>query len=272
MQTDQSEFMKLGAKTRIGIGIHREAVMKIIGEFSLFSIGKYGNEKLISKNRNDVGTLLLNESAKGCATGTFLAIDKMNFIDTTPADHVEVTSKVAGGTGAEDYVTFEATYTNSSGVTKTIKEMELGDDLGGGGEKIYCTKDITDQEVLDGNSLKCQWKITMALDSGDLASAYRYRFAQMLNSGTFVVGDKMNFIDTVPADHKEVASLNDGGTGAEAYHEWVATYSATGSVTIDKVYYIKDGDADYVTSNITNKALSNGESITAYTKIQHSSA
>jgi|GEM_PF-6766447 len=269
MQTEQSEFMKLGAKTRICIGIHRQAVMKIIGELSLFSIDKYGNERLIGKYRNDVETLLLNESAKGCATGTFLAIDKMNFIDTTPADHVVVTTKVAGGTGAEDYVTFEATYTNSSGVTKTIGSMELGDDLGGGGEKIYCTKDITDQEVLDTNSLKCQWKITLSLDSGDLASVYRYRYAQMLNSGTFVVGDKINFIDTVPADHKEVASLNAGGTGAEAYHEWTATYSATGSVTIDKVYYIKDGDADYTTANITNKALSNGESISAFCKIIH---
>ena len=114
----QSEIMKLSAKTRIGIGIHRQAVMKIVGELSLFSIDKHGNEKLIGIYKNDVETLLLNESAKGCATGTFLAIDKMNFIDTTPADHVENAAKVAGGTGAEEYVDLNATWSKSTGVGK----------------------------------------------------------------------------------------------------------------------------------------------------------
>jgi len=259
--------MGLRAKTWCKIIIPRQGKGKFKGELSLFRLS---DGKLLKKFEcNTIQTALLNASAKGAATGTFLEVlNKMEFWESGPVSlAIENTTKIAGGTGAEDYITFEATYTNSSGSAKTVDALDIGYDLDGAGDTVQASKASVNEVVEHLDGLKVQWKITFSYDSGDLTDIYRYLLIQMLNSGTFNVPGYMNFIGGAPV----VASLESGGTGAEAYHQWTATYTATGNVTITSIE-LRDSPAGdkYTDSDITDKTLSNGESLEGHVKITHS--
>lgn len=264
--------MGLKAKTWCKIIIPRQGKGKFKGELSIFRLS---DGKLLKKFEcNTIQTALLNKSAKGAATGNFLEVlNKMEFWDGIPASlAIEDTVKIAGGTGAEDYVTFEAEYTNSSGGSKTVDALDIGYDLGGAGDTIQASKAAVNEEVKDGDGLKVQWKITFAYDSGDLTDTYRYELIAMLDSGGFDKPTWVDFIDTGAGPHRVSAVLEAGGTGAEAYHQWTATYTATGSITIDIIKLEKAGTfVAFTESDITDKALSNGEGIEGHVRIDHSS-
>jgi hypothetical protein len=259
--------MGLSAKTTCKVIIPRQGKGKFKGELSLFRLS---DGKLLKRfEENTIQTALLNKSAKGAATGSFLEVlNKMEFWESGPVTlAIENTTKIAGGTGAEDYITFEATYSNSSGSSKTVDALDLGYDLGGAGDTVHASKASVNEVVADGDGLKVQWKITFAYDSGDLTSEYRYLLIEMLNSSTFLKPLNMNFIGGDSA----VASLEAGGTGAEAYHQWTAIYTATGNVTITSIELRTTPTGEkYTDSDITDKTLSNGESLEGHVKITHS--
>lgn len=245
------------------------------GELSIFRLS---DDKLLKRVRNTIQTKWLQETCKGAATGSFNAIDKMEFFESGPASlGVESTSKIAGGTGAEDYTTWEATWTNMSGVEKTVTQLELGHDLTGAGT-TYLYSQITglSEVVPNTDGLKVQWKLTFSAHPttpGDITDKYRYDIVQMLDTGTFAVPAKMNFRDTLLASHIETASLEDGGDGTEVYHQWQALHTAASAYTINIVELGETTMADiYTSSDITDKPLDPSESYEFHMKITHSAA
>ena len=92
-------------------------------------------------------------------------------------------------------------------------------------------------------------------------------------SGLFEIPAKINFEDSGAGNHNETASLEDGGTGAEAYHQWTATYTATGSIVIDIIELWTapgaEGGKVYTQDDITDKSLENTETLQAHVKITH---
>lgn len=261
--------MELRARTVCKVISRRQGKGRFHAVVSLFRLS---DGKLLKRFENECTTNLLNKSAKGAATGSFDAINKMQFYELGPTLlATETATKIAGGTGSEDYVIFEATYTNGSGVTKTVDSLKLGYDLGGGGEEIYNTKAAVGEEVLNDDGLNVQWKIVFSYSSGDLTDSYRYKLIAMLASGAFDLPTLMTFwVDSVPLT--ETATLEAGGTGAEAYHKWTATYNAFSSVTISRVALVPSMPTLYVDSDIVDKNLVNGESLEIHTEITHSAA
>jgi hypothetical protein len=258
--------MGLRAKTTCKVIIPRQGKGKFKGELSIFRLS---DGKLLKRfEENTIQTALLNKTAKGAATGTFLEVlNKMEFWESGPVSlAIENTTKIAGGTGAEDYITFEATYSNSSGVSKTVDALDIGYDLGGGGDTVHASKASVNQVVADGDGLKVQWKITFSYDSGDLVNHYRYKLIEMLNSASMGIPTHIIFT----GGGIENAVLEAGGTGAEAYHQWTATYTSTGSNTVTQIDMDDPGSANYTESDITDKALSNGEGLEGHVKITHS--
>jgi len=253
-----------GAFTRCDIDIVRETVCQFAGEVEILLNGK------VIKKHNTILTALLNASAQGAAVGTFDAINSMQFMAAGPTilDTVAAT-KVAGGTGAEDYITFQGVYTNGSGVSKTVTDLRLGHSILVG--TIYATSDITDTIVPNGDTLTINWKITFSLVPGDMQPQYRYNVVKMLDSGLFDVPDKMDFVEAA-VSNTEVATLEGGGTGAEAYHQWVSEFTASSAVTIIQVELYHTAVDDYTVSDLTDKSLSIGEKLTVHTKLTHSAA
>jgi hypothetical protein len=262
----QGDRMGLSAKTTCKVIIPRQGKGKFKGELSIFRLS---DNKLLKRfEENTIQTALLNKSAKGAATGTFLEVlNKMEFWEAGPVTlAIENTTKIAGGTGAEDYITFEATYTNSTGVSKTVDALDIGYDLGGAGDTVHASKAAVNEVVADGDGLKVQWKITFAYDSGDLVDHYRYELIEMLNSGAIAIPTHIIFT----GGGIENAVLEAGGTGAEAYHKWTATRTATGSETITQIDMDDASSTNITESDITDKALSNGEGLEAHIEITHS--
>lgn len=258
--------MGLRAKTWCKTIVPRQGKGKFKGELSLFRLS---DGKLLKKFEcNTIQAALLNASAKGAATGTFTEVcNKMEFWEGGPSTlAIEDTTKIAGGTGAEDYVTFEAEYTNSSGSAKTVDALDLGYDLGGGGDTVHASKASVNEVVEHLDGLKVQWKITFSYDSGDLVDHYRYQLIKMLDTGSMNQPKDMIFVN----GGIESASLEDGGTGAEAYHQWTATYTSTGSNTVTEIHMDDQSSTNITESDITDKALSNGESLEGHIKITHS--
>ncbi|MCK4828201.1 hypothetical protein KA005_71385, partial [bacterium] len=247
--------MGLKAKTWCKVIVPRQREGKFKGELSIFRLS---DGKLLKKfELNTIQTALLNASAKGAATGTFVEVcNKMEFWESGPTTlAIEDTTKIAGGTGAEDYVTFEAEYTNGSGSAKTVDALDLGYDLGGGGDTVHASKASVNEVVEDTDGLKVQWKITFSYDSGDLLDHYRYELIEMLNTGAMGQPKDIIFVN----GGIESASLEAGGTGAEAYHQWTATYTAVGAITIDIIELVTapgiPGGDIYTEDDITDKAL-----------------
>ena len=222
--------IRMGVKTWCDWGMApRHSIIKITGVLREV----YENGELGPPIKNSVTTVFKNKSAQGAAVGTFLAVNKAEFTFSDVSTALVNTTKVAGGSGIEDYVTFQFDWPNLTGGTKTINSIDMGYDLTGGGEAIYfqvtgLTKDVVDQETI-----RYQWTITFAYSAGGVTALYRYGLAEMIAAGTFIAPTHITFIDTGAAEHAEVASLEDGGTGAEAYHQWTATYTAVGAITID---------------------------------------
>lgn len=244
------------------------------GELSIFRLS---DDKLLKRVRNTIQTKWLQETCKGAATGSFNAIDKMEFFESGPASlGVESTSKIAGGTGAEDYTTWEATWTNMSGVEKTVTQLELGYDLGGGSEMLYSQITGLSEVVPNTDGLKVQWKIVFAAHPttpGDITDKYRYEIMKMANAGTFSIPAKFIFDSTEPASYPVTASLEAGGDGTEVYHQWTGTHTATSAHTVDIIKLSETTMTDiYTTSDIVNKPLDPSESYEFHLKITHSAA
>jgi len=260
---------KAGIGSKTWVNLHRkrhyEQSVKIIG-----TVKEFINDKFIREFPNTVTTAFKNKSAGGAATGTFLEVDggRMNY---TAGDSGEcATTKIAGGTGAEDYVTFEFEWTNTTGVSKTITSIDLGYDLEGGGEVIYFQQTGLSVVVASSEKIKYQWTVTIAYSSGGVTDEYRYLLAEMIYTGTFDLPDTINFFDTGTQSHPETATLEAGGTGGEAYHQWHATYTATGAKTIDIIYLLHSGGENYTEDDITNVAMVLNDTLEAHVRITHS--
>jgi hypothetical protein len=265
----QNDKMSMGVKTWCSVGLAPQvSVIKILG--ALREVSKNGI--LLPPVKNSVTTVFKNKSAQGAAVGTFLAINKAEITCSDASSYVVNTTKVAGGSGAEDHVTFEFEWENTTGGAKTINDIDMGYDMGGGGEAIYFQVTGLTKVVADNETIRYQWTITFAHSSGGVKALYRNRLAQMINSGTFTVGNKICFLDTGASPYTEVAVLEDGGTGAEAYHQWTATYTAAGAIIIDIITY-NDTDCSpsqrYTEDDITNKSLVLNDTLQAHIKIEH---
>lgn len=259
-----------GSKVWCDVGLR-----PLVGEVKLMGLLKIFKNGKLEQVKNTWLTAGKNKTAQGAAVGTFLAFNKMEFFEAGPISlHVANITKIAGGTGAEDYVTFQANYPNSSGGTKTITQINFGYDLGGGGEAIYCQVTGLSVPVLDGETIRYQWVLTMAYSSGGVTSTYRNLLARMLYIGTMPVPLMIDFQDTGAGSNGESASLEEGGTGAEAYHQWVATYTAPGGGKIIDIIILNKTSCtpgnEYVEEDITDKTLSEGDTLTAHIKITHS--
>lgn len=257
----------IGAKTWVTCHRRRryEGEVKISGAVKEFIDGKFTREF-----PNTVTTAFKNKSAQGAATGTFLAVDggRMNY---SGGDSGEcATTKIAGGTGAEDYVTFEFEWTNSTGLTKTITSIDLGYDLEGGGEVIYFQQTGLSVAVTSLEKIKYQWTITIAYSSGGVTDYYRYYLARMIYTGLFDVPELIVFFDTGEQSHPETASLEEGGTGAEAYHQWNADYTAPDSRTIDIIYMLHTSDENLTEDDIADVAMVLNDTLEAHVRITHS--
>jgi hypothetical protein len=258
----------MGVKTWCDWGMApRHSIIKITGVLREV----YKNGELGPPIKNSVTTVFKNKSAQGAATGTFLAVNKAEITLTDVSTHVVNTSKVAGGSGAEDYVTFQFDWTNTLGSTKTIDDIDMGYDMGGGSEAIYFQVTGLSKDVADNETIRYQWTITFAYSAGGVLAAYRYSLAKMIDSGSFIAPNQMLFINTGAGTNTETATLEDGGTGAEAYHQWTATYTATGAETIDIIRLQESGAATvYTEDDITDKALVLNDTLQAHVKISHS--
>lgn len=263
----------LKCRMRCQIGSRKKVKGAFSGITKVYHLYPDGREELISVSKNTIQAALLNAAAKAVGDGalTFYAINHMQFMASGPTSlAIEIVSKVAGGTGAENYITLQATYTNSSGSSKTVTDLKLGYDIGGGGERIDALQDITDHVVPDTHGLKVDWQITFT-NAGELFGYYAYKLIQMLGTGTFAEPDEMAFVDSIAVPHSVSIAKSAGGTGAEAYVEFLGTYVATGVITIDYVE-LRSGSAFTSNDFDPDKALSNGESIAAYIEITHTAA
>lgn len=258
----------IGVKVWCDIGLARECVIKIIGEVKAFD----KNGKLLWVKPNTATTTFKNKTAQGCATGTFLAVDtaRLNFSDAS--DAVVTPTKTAGGDGSVDYVTYEVSWTNP-GASKTVNSLDIGYDLNGGGEAIYCQQTGLTDVIAGGATRKYSWTITFTYTSGGVAESYRQAAAKMVDTGAFDIPDTIHFVkDPGPTYYDETATLEDGGTGSENYHQWTATYVHSGaSVVIDiiKLLYDVPGGLLHTLDDITNKTLADTETITCHIKITH---
>lgn len=255
-----------GSRAWASVRLLRKGEVKLIGHLKLFIDGK----KILDEF-NDVTTAFKNKSAQGAAGGTFSPFTggkvKLTCSDVSTYD-CPVT-KLAGGTGAEDYVKYRFTWQNTSGNPKTINTAEFYDVTE---VTIYCQKTGLSVVVPDQNTVAGEWTITVTYSSGGVKDLYRNRLAGMLHSGSFLVPNKINFIDTIPANHFVTASLEEGGTGAENYHQWTATYVATGAITIDILalgYLTEAPMDDYTQDDIVDKSLDTSEELIGRVRITH---
>ena len=210
------------------------------------------------------------KTAQGAATGSFNAINKAR-LNWSGGSATVTPTKIAGGDGAHDYVTYSFEWKNETGASKTLTSLDIGYDLGGGGEVIYCQKTGLSKEVADDETVKYTWTITCAYSSGGVTQAYRQQLAYMIYGGSFSTPNKIDFYSTVGSNY-ETATLEDGGDGVETYHQWIATYIApAGGQTIDIIYfgYYSGGMTTYSEHDITNKALDENDELEAHVKITH---
>lgn len=262
----------LGAKVWCDVGLApKEGIIILQG--ILERLDEKGN--VLDRHINTATTVYKQKTAQGAAVGSFNAVDKIRFYEAGPTSlDVEVATKVAGGDGTVDYVTYEAEWINDTGSTKTITQMEIGYDLGGGSEAIYAQVTGLSQAVPDTEKVRYRWTLTMAYVSGGVNASYRKALAKMVYDGTFPIPATINFVDTLAATHCENASLEAGGDGVETYHQWTATYTGpVGGKTIDQLILNKIACAvgnEYVEEDITDKALAEGDTLTAHIKITHS--
>lgn len=252
----------MGAKTSVRCYLTKTYKQHLVGKIT-------GKIEVNGKTyENAVKVLFINESVKGCATGTFPKIEKMKLTDTIAGTYIVNAVVISGGAGATDWVKFQSKWTNGEGSSKTIEKIELGDVS----MNVYCDKIGLADVVPGGEGIKYDWTITFGYSSGPLADAYRYAWAEMVGSGSFLVGNKIDFEESGPVSHLETASLDAGGTGAEDYHEWKAQHTAAGSITIDKIQYLYDSgtaETDYVDDDIVDKGMVVTDKLDAFVKIQH---
>lgn len=254
------------SKIKLTVGIRRKVKIVFTGKLE-----KFINGKLVETRENTIATVCKVQTAFGAATGVMNAINKARFTWAGPTTEVVNVTKDSGGTGAEDYVVFKLELTPVG--TITISGLELGYDLGGGGEKVFASVTGLSETVPAGDTIRYLWTITVGYDEGGVTDLYRYRIAKLLADGTFVIPGSINFIDTTPANNCEAASLVDGGDGIETYHTWGATYTAPpGGNTIDVLVISPLAvctATGYSEDDIVDKALAESETLTAQITFEH---
>ncbi len=261
---------KIGMKSRIklGVGIRRKVNVVFSGKLE-----RYRDGKLIETIVNTISAECKKQTALGAATGTMNAINKGRFTWAGPTTAVVNATKDSGGSGAEDYVVFKIEYKNETAAPITISALELGYDLGGGGEKVFASVTGLAVVVPVDETIRYLWTINVGYDEGGVTALYRYRVAKLLADGTMVTPGNVNFVDTTPANNCEIASLVDGGDGIETYHTWEATYTApVGGKTIDILIMTPLAVCTvtgYTEDDIVDKALAEAETLTADITIEH---
>jgi len=249
---------------KASVRLLRKGEVKLTGHLKLFL-----NGRVVFDGENTILDALKFQSAKGAATGTFVAFTggKVKLIDSGTAEYDCDTTLIAGGTGAEDYVKYRFTWQNTEGEEKTINTAEFRSLAG---THLYCNKTGLTQVVPNQYTVAGEWTITATFGSGGVADLYRCSLALMFHNGQFWAPEKINFIDTVPADHIVTASLEDGGTGAENYHQWTATYVATGAITIDILELRCSEPINiYTRDDIVDKSLDTDEELIGRVRIIH---
>lgn len=262
----QNEKTGCGCETWVDLhrNRHYDMAVKILG-----AVKEIREDGSVREFPNTVLTAYKNKSAQGAATGSFNAIDTGRVNWSGGDSGGKSTSLVAGGAGATDYATFEFEWTNTTGASKTITSIDLGYDLGGGSEAIYFQQTGLSVVVANNEKIKYQWTITISYSSGGVTYLYRYYLAQMTATGSFNICDKIDFIDSGAGSNKENCSLEDGGAGTENYHQWNATYTASGSITIDKIALRYDAVGKYTDDDIANVAMVATDTLEAHVKITH---
>ena len=232
-----------------------------------------GVERLIAEGEaNTIQNAFLYAVAKGVKDGAFTPPNHLQFRASGPVSlAIETISKEAGGTGAENYVTYSATYTNSSGSEKTVTDLRFGYDISGGSERIDATKDIVDHAVPNGDGLKVTWQISLSV-SGELLNDYSYRVMRMVAVGSFDEPDDMYFQYLGGGGASGTCNYLAGGTGAEAYVSWRGVFTAVSGVTID-IVEMKGGAYTYVEHDYDpDHVLAIGEGIQQDIEITHTAA
>jgi len=249
---------------KANVRLLRRGEVKIVGHLKLFVNGKKVLDEL-----NDVTTDFKNKSAYGAAVGTFSPFTggMVNLICSDVSEYECAVTLAAGGTGAEDYVKYTFSWQNTSGGTKTINTAQFYDDAEA---LIYCQKTGLTQVVPDQQTVAGEWTITATFDSGGVTDLYRWLLAKMFNTGSFIVPGYINFQDDEENDNPEAAALEAGGTGAENYHQFVATFVASAPVTIDILQERHGGEgSEYTEDDIVDKALDTSEELIGRVRITH---
>lgn len=239
--------------------IKRKAVGKITGRLEV-------NGKVYE---NTVGDAFRFETAEGCAQGAMNPIGKLQLTDSLAGTYVVNVNLVSGGTGSTDWAKFQGKWINETGSSKTIEKIVLMSST----QTPFCEKTGLSDVVPDNEGISYDWTITFSYVSGPLTDAYRYGFAEMIATGSFLVGNKIDFENTGQVSHLETAVLKSGGHGETNAHLWSATYIHAGvSITIDKIQYLYDSgtaETDYVDGDIVNKTLDDEDKLDAFVSIVH---
>jgi hypothetical protein len=223
---------------------------------------------------NSATNALKAASAKGAATGTMNAFNKARVKCTDVTEYEVNITLIAGGDASCDYATFEFEWENDKGISKTIDQLEMGYDLGGGGELIYVQSGTGLAEVVANTlTIKYTWTVQFNYSSGCMTELYRKSVAQMIATGAFQIMNKCDFRTTLSASNCETISLLDGGDGVEIYHKWGGTHVAGGEETIDVLYWgygtACPPTTIYGEDNIANKVMSESEELEADITITH---
>ena len=256
----------MSSKIKLTVGIRRKVKIVFTGKLE-----KFVNGRLVETKINTISTDCKKQTAWGAAIGTMNAINKARVTWAGPTTAVVNVTKDSGGSGIEDYVVFKLEYTPVG--TITISGLELGYDLGGGGEKVFASVTGLADPVPAGETIRYLWTIHVGYDAGGVTDIYRYRIAQLLASGTFVIPGSINFIDTEAGNNCLAASLIAGGDGVETFHTWGATYTAPGGgKTIDILVTSPLGictASGYSEDDIVDKVLAVDEMLTAQITFEH---
>lgn len=258
----------IGASCRLKVGMRRELHAFFRGDLQCITPGIY--EKPF---RNTLGDNWYWLTAKGAADGVFDAIDSTSITDGVTTWY-PTTVLYAGGDGNNLYATWKLTWTNNTAASVTITAASLGHDLDGT-PIVYAAASGLSYTIPVGVTVEWTWTITM-IPGADLDQKYAYRLMQMAATGSFPVPNYIGFYeDNYGSYSYKTATLNDGGTGAEDYHEWTAEYVCSeGSITITDIA-LAQYTTEYVLyteHDIVDKSLAITEVLTATIRIVHEAA